>query len=100
MSIRPPGKESLLPWVEGVARHIGDPVARLRFLRAAAPHARPGTPATRRRTFMLLLELTLVVFLILAFTMAWVRFVKPPVGPKSPLPGITPYGRAVRNPAR
>src|SRR5579863_10626825 len=81
MSDRPWGPESFLPWVEGVAGHIDDPVVRLRFLRVATPCARPGSPARRRRrAFRLLSELALVLFLILAFAMGWMQFGKLPAG--------------------
>lgn len=45
------GAECFLPWVNGVAEHIGDPVARLRFLRVAVPCAqrRPRTLSRLRR---------------------------------------------------
>jgi hypothetical protein len=47
------GAESFLPWVNAVAEHIGDPVARLRFLRVAVPCAqpRPGRFSRLRRFF-------------------------------------------------
>jgi hypothetical protein len=48
------GAESFLPWVNGVAAHIGDPVARLRFLRVAVPCAQPRPrPLSRLRRLML-----------------------------------------------
>src|SRR4051794_35769105 len=37
------------PWVEGVAGSIGDPVRRLRFLRAVAPIGGIGEERRRRR---------------------------------------------------
>jgi hypothetical protein len=74
------GAESFLPWVNGVAEHIGDPVARLRFLRVAVPCAqlRPRR-LSRLRRFMPLLELLVAALLIPAFTAVYVKFVKMPV---------------------
>jgi|SRR5579863_10278911 len=74
------GADSFLPWVNGVAEHIGDPVARLRFLRVAAPCA-PPRPRTlsRLRKFIPLLKLVLAALLIPAFAAVYVKFVKPPV---------------------
>src|SRR5579872_6078780 len=73
------GPESFVPWVEGVATHIGDPVARLRFLKVATPCVPTGAVApSRPRTAKLLVELAVVVALILAFTMTFVWFVKAP----------------------
>jgi hypothetical protein len=73
------GPESFIPWVEGVALHIGDPVARLRFLKVATPCVPSGavTPS-RPRTAKLLVELAVVIALILGFTMTFVWFVKTP----------------------
>jgi hypothetical protein len=81
MSVKPWGPESFLPWVEGVALHIGDPVARLRFLKVATPciHARSPVPP-RSRTAKLLVELAVAVLLILAFALTFVWFVKAPIG--------------------
>ncbi|MGD1071370.1 MAG: hypothetical protein ABSB15_14610 [Bryobacteraceae bacterium] len=39
----------LVPWMEGVARRIPDPVARLRFLRIAAPFVKSGSTDSERR---------------------------------------------------
>jgi hypothetical protein len=76
------GPDTFLKWVEGVALHIGDPVARLRFLRIAAPCAETAAPPLPcRRTHMPLVDLALVVFLILSFTMVGVSFVKVPRAP-------------------
>ncbi len=91
------GRDSFLPWVERVALHIGDPVERLRFLRAAAPSVdpEPGAPALphvpHARAFMPLVDLAVVVILILAFTVVAVRFVR---APKAPQPGISLHHRA------
>jgi hypothetical protein len=72
------GAESFLPWVNGVAEHIGDPVARLRFLRLAVPCARPQPRAlSRLRRFIPLLEL-LAALLIPAFAAVCVKFAKKP----------------------
>lgn len=99
MSMRSWGPGSFLPWVEGVAMHIGDPVARLRFLKVAAPCAQSGAPIPRRsRIFKFLLELAVAVILILAFTMTFVWFVKVPIGPDAQ--GMAPHHRAQRNPAQ
>ncbi|HEY3825892.1 MAG TPA: hypothetical protein VGL82_15110 [Bryobacteraceae bacterium] len=73
------GPESFVPWVEGVALHIGDPVARLRFLKVATPCVPSGAVApSRPRAAKLLVELAVVVALILAFVMTFVWFVKAP----------------------
>jgi hypothetical protein len=73
------GPESFVPWVEGVALHIGDPVARLRFLKVATPCVPSGAVArSRPRAAKLLVELAVVVALILAFAMTFVWFVKAP----------------------
>ncbi len=86
------GRDSFLPWVERVAVHIGDPVERLRFLRAAAPCVEPGAPPLPpARAFMPLVDLAVVVILILAFTMVAVRSMK---APKAPQPGIAAHHRA------
>lgn len=47
MRTRPWRPDAFRPWVESVAVHIGDPVARLRFLRVAAPVV-PGRPEPHR----------------------------------------------------
>jgi len=100
MSAKDWGRDSFLPWVEGVALHIGDPVARLRFLRAAAPSVEPDASplphVPRVRAFRPLVDLAVVVILILAFTMVAVRSVKAPKAPGSPQPGITVHHRATR----
>jgi len=99
MSMRSWGPGSFLPWVEGVALHIGDPVARLRFLKVAAPCVHTGAPVPRRsRIFKFLVELAVAVILILAFTMAFVWFVKAPIGPGAA--GMAPHHRAQRNPEK
>jgi hypothetical protein len=73
------GPESFVPWVEGVALHIGDPVARLRFLKVATPCVPSGAVApSRPRAAKLLVELAVVVALIMGFTMIFVWFVKAP----------------------
>ncbi|HEX4137852.1 MAG TPA: hypothetical protein VHY84_24795 [Bryobacteraceae bacterium] len=73
------GPESFVPWVEGVALHIGDPVARLRFLKVATPCVPSSAVApSRPRAAKLLVELAVVVALILGFTMTFVWFVKAP----------------------
>ena len=64
-SSRPP--VSFMPWVEGVARQIGDPVQRLRFLRVAAPCVPPRTRAGRRlRVLMYSSAAATALFLIVA----------------------------------
>jgi hypothetical protein len=102
------GRDSFLPWVEGVALHIGDPVERLRFLRAAVPSVEPGAasgvdsgaprrrPFSRARAFMPLVDLAVVVIVILAFTIVGVRFMKAPKAPGTPQPGITVHHRATQ----
>ena len=63
-----------------VARHIEDPVARLRFLRVAAPCGKFGSRFSGwRGILMLLLPLALVVFLILTFAMVYSRIAKSPL---------------------
>lgn len=98
MNKRSWGPGSFLPWVEGVALHIVDPVARLRFLKSAAPCVQSPAPVPRRsRIFKFVLELAVAVILILAFTMIFVWFVKTPIGTADP--GTTRHHRAERNSA-
>jgi len=80
--------ESFRTWVEAVARHIGDPVARLRFLRVAAP-AVPAVPTpsrSRRRRILLAflaLPVAIMALLFLVFAAARARFVKLPAPSKA-----------------
>jgi len=70
MSVSPWRQEFFRPWVEWVALQIGDPVARLRFLRFVAPGVSGSAPAPRRmRIVMFLLALAVLAFLILAVAM-------------------------------
>jgi hypothetical protein len=67
MSNRGGRGEFFVPWMEGVARHIQDPVARLRFLRVAAPCVQPGSAKPGRRpSLLLLLSLAAIACLITA----------------------------------
>jgi hypothetical protein len=105
MSTKPWGPGSFLPWVEGVALHIGDPVARLRFLKVATPCVNSSSPPvpSRPRAAKLLVELAVAIFLILAFTMTFVWFVRVPAGPSSSPPaqkGRTLHHRAQQDPAK
>jgi hypothetical protein len=71
------GAESFLPWVNGVAEHIGDPVARLRFLRVAVPCAQPSpTTLSRLRKFIPVLEFVVAASLFPAFATVYMKFVK------------------------
>lgn len=77
MSVRSRPRLSFLPWVEGVARQIGDPVQRLRFLRVAVPCVPAESPAQRRlRALMLPSAIAAIFFLILAIAAASLSFVK------------------------
>jgi hypothetical protein len=57
--------------MEGVARHIQDPVARLRFLKVAAPCVEAGatssTRSGRRTLLMLVVCLAAIACVIIAF---------------------------------
>jgi len=67
---------SFVPWVEGVARQIGDPVDRLRFLRVAGPCVPPRSSAARRlRAVMFSSAIAAVFFLILAAAAVALSFV-------------------------
>ena len=76
MSVSSRPRLSFLPWVEGVARQIGDPVQRLRFLRVAAPCVPAPSPAHRLRALMFPSAIAAIVFLILAVAAASLSFVK------------------------
>lgn len=68
MSDREGRGEFFVPWMEGVARHIQDPVARLRFLRVAAPCVGSRSAKSGHRTILLLLlSLAALAVLIIAF---------------------------------
>jgi hypothetical protein len=71
------GADSFLPWVNGVAEHIGDPVARLQFLRVTVPCAQPS-PRTlsRLRKFIPVLEFVVAALLFPAFAAVYMKFVK------------------------
>jgi len=91
MSIRAWRQDSFRPWVESVAVHIGDPVARLRFLRVAAPEV-PTVPNPYRSrlrwrvlvSFLLsfLAVSVVLAFLLLMYAAARARFVDMPSAPK------------------
>jgi hypothetical protein len=104
MDIKPWGPDSFLPWVEGVAVHLGDPVDRLRFLNVATPCARPRRRPRGPHFPKLFWDLAGVVFLILAFTMTFVWFeifpAQPNAAAKTAQTGITLHRRIVRNPTR
>jgi hypothetical protein len=71
------GAECFLPWVNGVAEHIGDPVARLRFLRVAVPCAQPHpTTLSRLRRFIPVLEFVVAALLFPAVAAVYMKFVK------------------------
>ena len=84
MRIRTWHQESFRPWVESVARHIADPVARLRFLRVAAPVV--PVPARGRRDWTILLPFLalagILTLLFLMYAAAHPRFVELPAAPK------------------
>jgi len=54
-------------WVEGVARHINDPVQRLRFVRVAAPCGDPAPPPTLMKRMRAMLFPAAITALILFF---------------------------------
>jgi hypothetical protein len=98
---KPSGQTFFLSWMEGVARHINDPVARLRFLRAAAPSA---SARGARRSYLSRKEVRVVIALLLAVVVcfaiatgyAWLS--KPADGQKAPAQSRngTPAGAASR----
>jgi hypothetical protein len=101
MRIRAWRPESFRPWVESVALHIGDPVARLRFLRVAAPVV-PDPSRSRRDWTILLPFLALAAVLTLVFLMyaaAHPRFVELPSAPKIEAPAKSGSAAAKPGPA-
>jgi hypothetical protein len=62
-------------WVEGVARHIPDPVQRLRFVRVASP-SRPLAPPIPKRVRAVLFPkaIAVLLFLLLVSATAYLRF--------------------------
>jgi hypothetical protein len=62
-----------IPWMEGVARHIEDPVARLRFLRIAAPFVGSGSAGPGRRRIPLLLLLLSAIVGVIALVVTVLR---------------------------
>ena len=62
-----------IPWMEGVARHIEDPVARLRFLRIAAPFVGSSPAASGRRRIPLLLLLLSAIVGVIALVVTVLR---------------------------
>ena len=63
MTIRQPEQAAGQPWVDAVARHIGDPVTRLRFLKATLPALER---VRRRRRLLRLLAPAIALAAILA----------------------------------
>lgn len=63
-------------WVDGVARHIPDPVQRLRFVRVAGPCKTAAPPVIARRRVIVFPAVRVVVFLMLASVAAWVALYK------------------------
>ncbi|HUI58058.1 MAG TPA: peptidoglycan recognition family protein [Bryobacteraceae bacterium] len=63
MTIRQPQQAAGQPWVDAVARHIGDPVTRLRFLKATLPALER---VRRRRRLLRLLAPAIALAAILA----------------------------------
>jgi hypothetical protein len=56
-------------WLQGVARHINDPVQRLRFVRVAAP-SKPATPPRPSRVRAMMFPSVVVVLLSLLLVSA------------------------------
>jgi hypothetical protein len=84
MSNRAGRGEFFFPWMEGVARHIQDPVARLRFLRVAAPCVQSGSARPAQRPILiLLLSLAAIACLIIVLVVGSGRFATVPAGPKA-----------------
>jgi hypothetical protein len=77
-------REIFMPWMEGVARNIQDPVARLRFLRIAAPFVGSESARGRRRAIpLLLLSLAAIVCVIVVFAAGHGKSAAPAV-PRAP----------------
>jgi hypothetical protein len=73
---------TFLTWVEGVAGHIGDPVARLRFLRVAAPVVAPGAKVKSRwLNRSIYRDAMVLLFLLAAFGLVYGRFARPSAVP-------------------
>jgi hypothetical protein len=75
-------------WVDGVARHIHDPVQRLRFVRVAGPCG-PHTPPIPKRVRALLFPdaIAVLLFLLLVSATAYLGFhenSRPPERSSSP----------------
>jgi hypothetical protein len=82
---------SFLPWVEGVARQIGDPVQRLRFLRVAAPCVPRISPSQRRlRAMILPSAIAALLFFLIAATALSLSLIKGSAQPTHPPKSSSP----------
>jgi hypothetical protein len=67
--------EFLENWVEGVARHINDPVQRLRFVRVASPSRVLAPPIPKpMRAVLFPKAIALLLFLLLASATAYLAY--------------------------